>query len=79
MRRALIAAAVVVAAYFVVRAIVELFTVDFGDPASYRSDWGGPSLIGVLAVHCGPGLLIALAGGFWLIRHRRRRPNPPPG
>lgn len=47
----------VIALYFIVRAVVELFIIDFSDPASYQNDWGGPSLAGVLAVHCGPGLL----------------------
>lgn len=60
---------VVVAAYLVVRAIVEPFVIDFGDPDSYRSDWGGPSLIGVLLVHSGPGALILLGTFVW---YRRR-------
>ena len=46
-------------AYFVVRAIAEPFVIDFSDPSTYRTDWGGPSLIGVLAVHMLPGLLAA--------------------
>ena len=29
-------------AYFVVRAIVELVTIDYDDPSSYEDDWGGP-------------------------------------
>jgi hypothetical protein len=44
-------------AYLVVRAIAELFVIDLSDPATYRSDWGGPSLIGVLAARMLPGLL----------------------
>jgi hypothetical protein len=39
------------------RAIVELFVIDTSNPASYRQDWGGPGLVGVLLVHCGPGIL----------------------
>src|SRR6187402_300307 len=31
-------------------AIVEFVTIDYGDPSSYEDDWGGPTLIGVLAV-----------------------------
>jgi hypothetical protein len=77
-RRALVAIALVVALYLVVRGIAEVFVVDFDDPASYRSDWGGPSLIGVLAVHSGPGLVIAVAGVLWLVRHRRRRSRARP-
>ena len=56
--------------YFVVRAVVEPFVIDVNDPASYRKDWGGPSLLGVLAVHCGPGL-VALAA-FCVVLLRRR-------
>ncbi len=76
-RRVLVAIALVVALYLVVRGIAELFVIDFNDPDSYRADWGGPSLIGVLAVHSGPGLVIALAGLLWLVRHRRQRPSAP--
>lgn len=57
--------------YFVVRAVVELFVIDVNDPASYRNDWGGPSLVGVLAIHCGPGLLALIA--FYIVLLRRRR------
>ena len=49
--------AYLVGAFFVVRAIVELVTIDYGDAASYEDDWGGPSLVGVLAVHCLPGVI----------------------
>lgn len=59
-------------AYLVVRAIAELFVIDLSDPATYRSDWGGPSLIGVLAVHMIPGLLAAV---LMLLALRRRRMN----
>jgi hypothetical protein len=45
--------------------------IDINDPASYRDDWGGPSLLGVLAVHCGPGLLALIAFGIVLLRRRR--------
>jgi len=44
------------ATYAVIRGAVELATVHWGDPASYRDDWGGPSLLGVLVVHTGPGV-----------------------
>lgn len=59
--------------YLVARAIVEPFTIDFGDPATYRDDWGGPSLAGVLAVHCGPGLVAAVLMVIAVIRSRRSR------
>ena len=48
-----------VGTYFVVRAIVEPFVIDLSDPSTYRNDWGGPNVIGVLAVHMLPGLLAA--------------------
>jgi hypothetical protein len=64
--------AYVVGAYLVVRAVVELVTVDYGDSTSYEDDWGGPTLVGVLAVHCLPGLL-ALALMIWGVRRLRRR------
>lgn len=50
----------VVALYSIGRAIVELIVIDYGDPASYAQDWGGPSLAGVLAVHCLPGVVAAV-------------------
>jgi hypothetical protein len=51
--------AYLVGVFFVGRAIVELVTIDYGDASSYEEDWGGPSLIGVLAVHCLPGVIAA--------------------
>jgi hypothetical protein len=66
MRKALLTLAVVAGAYFVARGVAELFLIDYGDPASYRHDWGGPSLFGVLAVHCGPGLLSFAGLGYAL-------------
>lgn len=63
--------AYVVGAYFVVCAVVEVVTIDYGDAASYQKDWGGPSLLGVLAVHCLPGV-IALALMLWGARRLRR-------
>jgi hypothetical protein len=60
----------VVGLYFVVRAAVEPFVIDVSDPATYAKDWGGPSLAGVLAVHCGPGVL-ALTGMVAAVRRRR--------
>lgn len=54
------AGAVLVGAYLVIRGIAEPFLIDVSDPSTYRDDWGGPSLAGVLAVHCGPAVLIAV-------------------
>jgi len=48
----------VLGAYLVARAVAEPFIIDVGDPATYANNWGGPSLPGVLAVHCGPGALV---------------------
>lgn len=64
MRSALRIFATVLGAYLVVRGVVEFFTIDYGDPSSYRNDWGGPSLLGVLAVHSGPGLAILAWFGY---------------
>jgi hypothetical protein len=55
MRRIVIALGVIVGV-FIVRAVVELLTIDYSDPSSYADDWGGPSIAGVLLVHCGLGL-----------------------
>ncbi|TDC22170.1 CGP-CTERM sorting domain-containing protein [Micromonospora sp. 15K316] len=41
------------------------------DPATYRNDWGGPSLAGVLLVHCGPGVVAAVVITAVLLRRRR--------
>lgn len=57
MRRAAVITGVVLGSYLIARAVAEPFVIDMTDPATYRNDWGGPSLLGVLAVHCGPGLL----------------------
>jgi hypothetical protein len=61
---------VVVGLYLVGRAIAEPFLIDMSDPATYRGDWGGPSLFGVLLVHCGLGLV---AGAILVIAYLRRR------
>jgi hypothetical protein len=62
----------VLGVFLVGRAIAELFTIDFGDPATYRNDWGGPSLAGVLAVHMGPGLLALILLIVVIVRRRAR-------
>jgi hypothetical protein len=58
-RRAGVIIGFVLGLYLIARAIAEPFVIDVTNPATYRHDWGGPSLLGVLAVHCGPGLLAA--------------------
>lgn len=72
LRKVLTAIAVILAVFLIIRAVVELFAIDFSDPSSYASDWGGPSLAGVLLVHCLPGVLAAIALVVWW---RRRRAN----
>jgi hypothetical protein len=58
--------------YLIVRAIAEPFVIDMSDPSTYERDWGGPSLAGVLAVHCGPGIVSAALIAWWLVRRRAR-------
>jgi hypothetical protein len=74
LRRVIAGLAILLGLYFVVRAVVEPFVIDVNDPATYRDDWGGPSLLGVLAIHCGPGLLVLVALCIVLLR---RGGSPP--
>jgi hypothetical protein len=71
MKRIALIAGAVLGLYLVGRAFAEPFVIHWTDPASYRSDWGGPSLAGVLAVHCLPGLAVLTVV---LMRALRRRP-----
>lgn len=73
MRRVLWVLAFIVGGFFIFRAVMELFVVDFGDPSSYETDWGGPTLFGVLLVHMGPGVLAAILLAYAVKRSRRRR------
>ena len=70
MRRALMIVGFMLGLYLVARAIVEPFVIDVTDPATYRDDWGGPSLFGVLTVHCLHGLLAAGLMAGYLVRQR---------
>jgi hypothetical protein len=63
----------VVGAFLVVRAIAEPLVVDVADPASYRDDWGGPGLTGVLAVHMLPGVVAAALMALAVRRRQRGR------
>lgn len=65
---------VLIGVYLVLRALVEPFLINPFRPQSYRLDWGGPHYLGVLLVHCGPG--IAMAG--LALRRYRNRPRPSP-
>ena len=64
MRKLLLGIGVIVGIYLVGRAIVEPFVINPGDPSTYQNDWGGPSLAGVVSVHCVPGVIVA-AGAVW--------------
>jgi hypothetical protein len=74
--KAVIVLADVVGAFFVVRAVAEIVVIDGGDSSSDARDWGGPTLAGVLAVHCLPGGVAAALMIWGAIRLRRRRPGP---
>ncbi|RRR97557.1 hypothetical protein [Glycomyces terrestris] len=76
MKRVLWTLAFVVGGFFIVRALMEPFVIDFSDPSSYEADWGGPSLAGVLLVHMGPGVLAA-ALLVWMVRRAGRREAGP--
>jgi uncharacterized membrane protein HdeD (DUF308 family) len=69
-RRTAAALLVVIGVYLVARGVVEVLSVDPSDPASYRQDWGGPSYLGVVSVHAGPGLLVIVAALVWWRRRR---------
>ena len=62
--------------YLIVRAIIEPFVIDINDPATFRNDWGGPHLAGVLAVHCVPGIVAAALMAWTVIRRRPRAGAP---
>ncbi len=73
MRKFVAGLGVIVALFFILRAVVEPFAIDLTDPATYRNDWGGPHLAGVLAVHCGPGIVAAVVLVLALVRRRQAR------
>ena len=70
MRNAAVVVGLALGLYLIVRAVAEPFVIDMSDPATYRNDWGGPSLLGVVLVHCGPGVVAAIAIAMAMIRRR---------
>jgi hypothetical protein len=72
MRKVALGFAWILGLYLVIRGIAELFMLDWGNPASYANDWGGPSLVGVLAIHSGPGLVAATIMIIAIVRGRAR-------
>jgi hypothetical protein len=73
MRKLLLIPGLILGIYLAGRALVEPFVINASDSSTYHNDWGGPSLAGVLAVHCGPGLLAAGGAVWWFVRTVRRR------
>jgi hypothetical protein len=73
MRKAAIAVGLGLGLFFIVRAVAEPFVIDLSDPATYRNDWGGPGLFGVLLVHCGPGVVAAVVIAMALLRRGSSR------
>jgi hypothetical protein len=70
MKKIAMVVGLVVGLYFVARAIAEPFVIDATNPATYENDWGGPSLLGVLTVHCGPGVIAAALMAWALLRRQ---------
>lgn len=63
----------IIALYLVLRGIAEFWVVNYSSPASYRLSWGGPSLLGVFAVHSGPALAILIALSVWLYKRAKKK------
>lgn len=62
--------------FFILRAAMEPFVIDLGNPTTYARDWGGPSLTGVLLVHMVPGVVALVGFIWWGWRFRQRRRSP---
>jgi hypothetical protein len=78
MKRIGLAVLWIIGIYLIGRAIIEPFVIDLSDPSTYHLDWGGPHLAGVLAVHCGPGIVAAILMARSLIRRRHAGPDRRP-
>ena len=57
LRRVVVVAAYVMGVYLILRALVEPFLINYSQPQTYMHDWGGPTYVGVLAVHMVPGIV----------------------
>jgi len=68
LKKTLLVLGYILGTYLILRAAVEPFIIDYHDPESYKELWGGPTLMGVLAVHMLPGI-ISLALIAW---HQRK-------
>jgi len=68
MQRVALVLGVVLGLYLTGRAVAEFFVIHWGNAASYRNDWGGPNLAGVLAVHCLPGLILPVYLAWRILR-----------
>jgi hypothetical protein len=65
-------ALLVIAAFLIVRALVQPFVINPSRPETYRLDWGGPHYLGVMLVHCLPGVIAAILLVRW---YRRTHPE----
>ncbi len=72
MKKVLTIVGLLLGVFLMARAVAWPFQIDAGDPTSYANDWGGPSLLGVAAVHCGPGIVVAAILIGAIVRSRRR-------
>jgi hypothetical protein len=60
LRNVLVALGYFLGVYLIIRGAIEPFIINYGDSDSYKSDWGGPTIVGVMAVHILPGAISAL-------------------
>jgi hypothetical protein len=72
MKKVLATVGLLLGVFLMARAVAWPFQIDAGDPASYANDWGGPNLLGVAAVHCGPGIIVAAILIGLIVRSRWR-------
>ncbi|WP_199040657.1 hypothetical protein [Glycomyces salinus] len=73
MKRILQALVIMVGGYLIFRAAVDPFLRDPSDPSTFQDDWGGPTYIGALAVHMGPGIIFTALFSWWFVRARLAR------